>query len=360
MISAAENTHRHGHIDISALFSQRAARGRIVLLAMSVSLFLSILLATGIGAATIAPTTVAGILADKLLHPSSVLSSSYEAIVIDVRVPRVLMAALVGSGLATAGCALQGLFKNPMASPWILGVSSGAAFGASLAILLPISLWGMEVPAFAFLMALLTLFVVYHLSKVRGKTEVQTLVLVGIAIAFFFSALVSVMQYLAGDELRAITIWLMGSLSLVTWKHVMFTLPFIVGGILVIYSFSRQLNVMSLDETTALHLGIEAEKVKRVIMISAAVVTAIAVSFTGPIGFVGLIVPHIVRLLIGPDHRLLVPSSCLAGAIFLIWADTLARASMNEIPVGIITALFGCPFFIYLLRRRRKLMRTAI
>jgi len=216
----------------------------------------------------------------------------------------------------------------------------------------------MEVPGFAFLMALITLFLVYRLSKIRGKMAVETMILVGIAVAFFFSALVSVMQYLAGDELRAITIWLMGTLSLVTWKYVLFTLPFIAGGILAI-SFSRQLNVLSLDETTALDLGIETEKVKRVIMISTAMVTAIAVSYTGPIGFVGLIVPHMVRVLIGPDHRLLVPSSCLAGAIFLIWADTLARVSMNEIPVGIITALFGAPFFIFLLHRRRKLLKVA-
>ena len=137
----------------------------------------------------------------------------------------------------------------------------------------------------------------------------------------------------------------------------MLTFPVIITGFFVIFFLSRQLNLISLDEATALNLGVEVEKVKKIVMVSTAVITGAAVSFTGPIGFVGLIVPHIVRVLTGPDHRILLPSSCLAGAIFLIWADTLARASMNEIPVGIITALFGCPFFIYLLRSKRKAMR---
>ncbi|MFW6126192.1 MAG: FecCD family ABC transporter permease [Chloroflexota bacterium] len=337
-----------GHIQ--GLVAHKRARNRLILIGLSASVVVTVVLATTIGTAEIAMVAAIKAVLWRMFHPATALSTT-DAIITSVRLPRAVMGILVGSGLATAGCALQGLFRNPMASPWVLGVSTGAAFGASLAMLLPVSLLGLEVPAFAFALAVLTLFGVYHLSAVHGRMAVETVLLVGISLSFFFSALVAVMQYAAGDELRAITVWLMGTLSQVTWKHVWLILPIMVAGIVAIWSFSRQLNILSLDESTALHLGVETEKVKRRVMVSAAVVTAVAVSFTGPIGFVGLIVPHMARILVGPDHRLLLPVSCLAGGVFLVWVDTLARASMVEIPVGIITALLGSPFFIYLLRR---------
>jgi iron complex transport system permease protein len=290
-----------------------------------------------IGSVSIAPLTVAEIffaripLIEKLLSKS--WSPLYEVIVIEVRLPRVLLAALVGSALAVSGTTMQALFRNPMASPYILGISSGAAFGASLAIVLELSFGTgtYTVSLMAFLFASLVVFLVYEIAKVQRRVPVETLLLTGIAIGSLFSALTSFMLYIAGEKLHRIVFWLMGGLWASSWSKVIVVFP--------------------------LDLGVEVEKLKKVVLIFASLCTGVAVSVCGIIGFVGLIIPHVMRILVGPDHRVLLPSSCLVGAMFLIWVDTLARTIIEptEIPVGIITALLGVPFFLYLLRKRKRI-----
>jgi iron complex transport system permease protein len=286
-------------------------------------------------------------------------SPLHEVILIDVRLPRVLLGALVGSALAVSGTTMQALFRNPMASPYILGISSGAAFGASLAIVSGLS-FGIgiyTISVMAFLFASLTVFLVYEIAKVQKRVPVKTLLLTGVAVGSLFSALTSFMQYIAGEKLPRIVFWLMGGLWASSWSKVIVAFPPILLGIVVIFLFTRDLNLMLMGEETALDLGVEVEKLKKVLLIFASLATGVAVSVCGTIGFVGLIIPHVMRILVGPDHRVLLPSSCLVGAMFLIWVDTLARTIIEptEIPVGIITALFGVPFFLYLLRKRKRI-----
>ena len=298
------------------------------------------------------------------------LPDAYHSIFWNVRIPRVLLAGLVGAGLACAGTAMQAVFRNPMADPFIIGISSGAAVGAASAGLLglTVALGYYAAPALAFVTSLVTVFVVYRLGTVRGKVHVDTLLLSGVAVAAFLGAVVSFLIYFAREEYHQLIPWLLGSLALARWSYVgIIAIPIIIGA-LVVYVLGRDLNALIRGEETAHNLGANPEFLKRVMLATAALMTAGAVAFTGIIGFVGLIVPHMMRLVIGADHRVLVPASTLFGASFLIWADALSRtadmlsdilfmkdlALPQELPVGIITALFGGPFFLYLLRRSRR------
>ncbi|MBN1677863.1 MAG: iron chelate uptake ABC transporter family permease subunit [Candidatus Thermoplasmatota archaeon] len=283
----------------------------------------------------------------------------YSDIFWEVRIPRVLLAAAVGAALACAGTAMQAIFRNPMADPYIVGVSSGASVGAVLASLFGFATTALVgaiiTPALAFTTALLTVFVVYSLGVVGGKVYVNTLLLSGIAVAAFLGAVVSLMIYFAGQQYHRIIFWMLGSLSIASWSAVaVVAIAATVGAVLVFIS-SRDMNALLLGEETAHNLGVDPEGLKTLMLVVAAIMTAAAVAFTGVIGFVGLIIPHMVRLVVGADHRMLVPAATLSGAIFLIWADTLARTviSPTELPVGIITAICGGPFFLYLLRRNR-------
>ncbi|MEK9150066.1 MAG: iron chelate uptake ABC transporter family permease subunit, partial [Candidatus Desantisbacteria bacterium] len=245
------------------------------------------------------------------------------------------------------------------AEPYVLGMSSGAALGASLAIVLGAGkIFGsLSIPALAFIGATITIFVVYNIARTEGKVPTETLLLAGIAVGFFLYAVVSFLKLIASNEsLRDVTLWLMGSFALSTWADVKMVILPLLGGIGVLYLLSRELNILQFGEETALHLGIEVETVKRILLVASALVTAVSVSVSGIIGFVGLIIPHMVRLIIGPDHRILLPASVLCGAIFLVLCDTLARTISYpiEIPIGIITAAIGAPYFVYLLRRRKK------
>lgn len=277
----------------------------------------------------------------------------------DVRIPRILLAAAVGASLACAGTAMQAVFRNPMADPYIVGVSSGASVGAVVAGLMgfaTIAVIGAVItPALAFTTALLTVFVVYSLGVVGGRVYVNTLLLSGVAVAAFLGALVSVLIYFAGQQYHRIIFWLLGSLSLASWSAVMVVGVAAAIGIVLVFISSRDMNALLLGEETAHNLGVDPEGLKTLMLVVAAVMTAAAVAFTGVIGFVGLIIPHMVRLVVGADHRILVPAATMSGAIFLIWADTAARTVIapTELPVGIITALCGGPFFLYLLRRNR-------
>ena len=350
--------HERQSVDqIDRLYTVRRRRRVLVPVALALGLVLTVAWAVQMGSVDIPPGTVLRISLHRLwpgIPPT--WPPSHEAIILDVRWPRILLEMLVGAALATSGCTMQGLFRNPMASPYTLGIASGAAFGAALAIVLGLPFYAL--PAMAFLLALATVFVVYRIAGARGGTAMETLLLAGLAVGSFFSALVSFMLYIAGEKLAGIVFWLMGGFWASDWDKVAIALPLIAlatGGILL---FSRDLDLLLLGDEQAQSLGVDTERVKKIVLALSSLTTAAAVCVTGVIGFVGIIVPHLMRILVGPGHRLLLPTSCLVGAMLLICTDTLARAVIQptEIPVGIITALLGVPFFVYLLRRRKQIL----
>ncbi len=281
-------------------------------------------------------------------------------ILLQLRMPRVVLAGAVGASLAVAGAVFQGLFRNPMADSYVIGISSGAALGAVAAMLVGLpAAWGGigAVPLFAFAGGAATLILVYQMARVGNEVPVMPLLLAGIALSAFLSALVSLLTYFADDRLHQVVFWIMGGLGGATWLKVKIMLPYALLGFGCVYFFYRELNAMLFGEETARHLGIDTEKVKKILLAGSSLMVAAAVSTSGIIGFVGLVVPHFIRLLIGPDHRHLLPASALLGAVLLIVTDTLGRTAIapRELPVGIITALLGAPLFVYLLKKRKQL-----
>ena len=274
-----------------------------------------------------------------------------ETIVRRVRLPRIALGVVVGFALASAGTVMQGFFRNPMADPSIVGVSSGAAVGAVATIALSLSLpFGIQ--GAAFVGALAAASAVYLVATEDGRTPVATLLLAGVAVQTFLGAVVSYLLLHAGESIEQALFWLMGRLHTATWTDVEATLPIVVVCFLALLAYTRDLNVLLLGEEDAHTLGIEVERTKRALLAVSSVVTAAAVAVAGVIGFVGLVVPHMLRLVIGPDHRVLLPTSAIAGGAFLVATDTLARAGPAELPVGIVTAALGAPFFLYLLVTR--------
>ncbi|MDN5277030.1 MAG: cobalamin transport system permease protein [Clostridiales bacterium] len=275
-------------------------------------------------------------------------------IILALRLPRVIEAAVVGMGLSVAGAFFQGLLRNPMADPYVLGISSGAVLGATIAIVLGFGILGLN--AMAFIASLMTVFFVYAISKVGGRISMTTMLLAGIAVSAFMSAVISLMMLLNHGELSRIIFWTMGGFNLTSWEDVMFSVPVIAIGSFALYTFSRDVNAILTGEEVAEHLGVNTELVKKVVLALGSLVTATAVSVGGVIGFVGLIVPHISRLMVGADNRVLVPFSAIFGATFLLFADVVARVILKpvEVPIGIITAAFGGPFFLYLLIKNRR------
>ena len=285
-----------------------------------------------------------------------------ETIIFQIRLPRVIGGALVGAALATAGALFQGLLRNPMADPYIIGTSAGAALGATIAMILPINMallgFGL-VPVFAFIGALSTVTLVYHLARVGGKTPIISMLLAGFVVSALLAAIVAFIMSISDRldlDLRSVYSFLMGHISVSSWEQISVTAPLVIGGIIAARFFALRLNAFSLGEEGAAYLGVEVERDKILILALGSLLTAAAVSISGLIGFVGLVMPHAMRLSLGPDHRLLLPASALAGATFLVIADILARTLLAplEIPVGIITALIGAPFFLYLLRHNRR------
>lgn len=279
-------------------------------------------------------------------------------IVRNLRLPQVILAILVGAALAQSGAAMQGFFQNPMADPFIIGISSGAALGATLAVFLSLDIWVAGVNAvagFAFVGAVVVTFIVYVLSVRGGGVPVTTVLLTGIAVGSLSTAVTSFLMITGSHDLHRILYWLMGSLTARRWDHVQMVWPQILAGVVLLQLFSRDLNLILQGEENAKYLGVDVERVKKILLLLSAMLAAAAVSVSGIIGFVGLIVPHVMRLLVGPDHRKLFPASLLGGAILLVWADVLARnlVAPAEVPIGIITSLLGCPFFLFLLSRRR-------
>ena len=317
------------------------------------------LLSVGLGALRIAPDQVVAIIAH---HAGIDLGVSYgldqDAVLWSIRLPRVVLGILVGGGLAVAGAALQGVFRNPLADPGLIGVSSGASLGAVAAIVLGFAAAGSyTLPLVAFVGGVVATLVVYAVARFDGRTEVVTLLLTGLAVNALCNAAVGYLLFIADDQqLRGVVFWSLGSLGGATWPLVLAALPCIALAVLVLPLLARSLNLFLLGEREARHLGVEVERVRVLVIVLAALATGAAVAVAGIVGFVGLIVPHLVRLVAGPDHRVLLPASALLGAALLLFADLFARtvAAPAELPLGVVTALLGGPFFLWLLRRTRR------
>lgn len=353
-----ESPNVGAHNRASPPIASRRHRGVILLLAACLIIIVGAIAAT-FGSVAIPIQTLVQIVVAKLPGASATItwSPSWETILFDIRLPRITLAALVGSALATAGATYQGLLRNPLADPYLIGISSGATLGATIAIIFNVTVWG-AVPLLAFFGALLATGAIYLIAQAGGRTTPTTLILAGVALGAFLSAITSFLMFRNDSAFRThqIIAWTMGSLSLSNWQQVSILLPYLVTGWVVLYLHARYLNVLQLGETQAQQLGVPVTRITLTLIIATSLVTAAAVAVSGLIGFVGLIVPHAVRLVWGPDHRFLLPMSALVGAIFLMIADTLARTllSPTELPVGIITAFCGAPFFLYLLRRKRE------
>ena len=330
----------------------------VQLILLATALIAVIIVSTGMGYIKVPAAAVIKIIFAKFSGQVDFLKdmdSIFPAVVVDVRLPRILSSAIVGGGLAISGVVFQGILLNPLADPYTLGVSAGAAFGASLAILLNIGFLGMySVPLFAFGGAIGTLFFVVYLSSSSGGFPSNNLILSGIIVAAILSAGISLLKFIADEQVSVIIFWLMGSFGSKTWTDVGLILLFVGIGFTIFIFFARDMNLMSLGNRTASSLGVDTRKVTLVLLVSASLVAAICVSISGIIGFVGLLVPHMMRLITGPDNRRLVPVSLLAGAILLLSADTITRAVLpTEIPIGVLTALIGGPFFCYLFRKQQ-------
>ena len=280
-------------------------------------------------------------------------------ILLSIRLPRVIFAVIGGMGLAISGTVMQAVLKNPLASSYTLGVSSGAGFGAALAIGLGMGIWGGKyiVVGNAFVFGMASMLVVYGIARIKGAGP-GMLILAGIAINYLFSALIAIIKYIVQFEILAgIVFWLMGGLNLASWENLGIIVPLVLGpSFLLIFGYSWKLNAMSSGDEVAVSLGVEPERTRIIVLTLATLITSVIIAFTGIIGFVCLIGPHISRMMIGSDHRFLLPFSCLTGAVLLLGADTIARTIIQptELPVGIVTALLGVPFFLHLLIKSRR------
>jgi iron complex transport system permease protein len=312
------------------------------------------------GAASIPPQTVIAILLNRLPLVAIELDvpATWDRIVVDVRLPRIIAAGLVGAALAYAGASYQGVFRNPLADPFLIGVASGAALGASIAIVspLPVDSYGFGwVPVFAFVGAFVTVGLVYSIARTAQAVNNTTLILAGVALSAVASAATSFMLLTGGERAQPILSFLFGGFNTAAWPRILAGLPYILVGVLVIALHTRVLNVLQLDEEQAGQLGVDVVRTKLIMLAAASLIAATAVAIAGIIGFVGLVVPHVVRLLYGPDYRRVLPAAALTGAAFLIAVDVFARTVIapQEVPVGIVTAVIGGPFFLYLLRSRK-------
>lgn len=278
------------------------------------------------------------------------------AIFWNLRAPRILLAVLVGGALSVCGATYQSIFRNPLTDPYVLGISSGASLGAAIAILLgwQAYLWG--VGSCALITGLLTILIIYRIASIGNRMHTTTLLLTGVCITFLISAIIAFLMVLNQDKMDSIIFWTMGSFATASWSDVAFVAPIVVVGTAVVLYYSRDLNLLLAGSETAQSLGVEVEKVKRILLIATTLMVAFCVSACGVIGFVGLVVPHCIRLVSGPDNRRVVPLAVLVGGLFLLLCDTLARTVLmpNELPVGSLTSLVGAPLFIYLLYKNKK------
>jgi iron complex transport system permease protein len=348
--------------DIKKLYSKDKKKKFLVLFSIFLALIVTVLISLSLGAASPGIGEALNVIISKtfpFLHvnPPSPLA---ETIIWTIRLPRIVMALIAGAGLAAAGATMQGILRNPLVSSYILGISSAAGFGAALAIVFGISvasLGGYLVIGNAFVFCLLAMVVVYLIARVRGMSS-ESVILAGVAVGFLFSALLSLVQYISPERnaVQAIVFWLMGGLYTASWQNILICFPLVAVAIILMMFQAWNINIMSMGEEVAVSLGVNSKRVLSINMILETTATASIIAFTGIIGFVDLIAPHIARMLIGNDHRYLIPCSVLLGAFMLLAADTVGRLIImpTEIPVGIVTSLLGVPFFIYLLIRKRR------
>jgi iron complex transport system permease protein len=328
---------------------------------LMLALLFALLLAASLGTVSIPMRDIAAITLKRAFGISIGVqwSETQEAIVWQLRLPRVFGAAIVGAALATAGVLFQGLLRNPMADPYLLGTSGGAALAATIALFIPASVgvFGFAlVPVAAFVGALGAVLLVYQVARVGPRTPITTLLLAGFAASSMMASVMSFLMLMNQSALPRVVLWTMGGISASGWDALTVVVPLILVGTVAAYALANDLNAFLLGEEQAAALGVAVERQKFLVMAIGALLTGAAVAISGLVGFVGLIVPHVVRLVLGPDHRLLLPASFLSGAIFLVLADLIARIVLapSELPLGVVTALIGAPFFIYLLRRTKR------
>jgi iron complex transport system permease protein len=333
-------------------------RPTVIAVAGIVALVVALLAGVGVGSVAVAPGDTLGILAHRLLglDVARTWSPTAETIVWDLRLPRVLEAMVVGLGLAVAGTTFQGLLRNPLADPYVLGTASGAALGAAIAVLIPIRFVILEfglLQGLAFVGALGSITVVYRLARVGGSAPMTSLLLTGYAFGSLLAAGLAMAMYLSGTALRQIFAYLLGSFEGASWGRLGGLVPIVAVASLLVLARARSLNGLLLGEDAAAHLGVDVRRERAILLALASLITAACVAVSGLIGFVGLVVPHVVRLMVGPNARLVLPLSALGGAGLMALADVLAR-SLGEVPVGVVTAAIGAPFFLFLLRRTQR------
>lgn len=348
------------YIDIKHSIEKKERKNFIVMLILLIFMIFVILFSISLGRAELDIITVSKIVFGKLIGSKNLLDGVEEyssAIVWDIRVPRVLVGALVGAGLAVAGTIFQSILRNPLADPYTVGVSTGAAFGAVMAIFLNLFIVDVPIPIMpcAFLGAIITLFIVIRIASKDGYIVSSNLVLAGIIVSSILSSGISLLKSLSGEEVSAIVFWLMGSLSSRTWTHLMISFPIILICIILSNYYADDLDIMTLGEKEARSLGVDSKRITKIYLVLASLITAVCVSVSGIIGFVGLIVPHILRFSVSTKNSVIIPLSSICGALLLVLADNLSRLLLNvEIPVGVITTLLGGPFFIYIFMKKRK------
>ncbi|MBD8080076.1 iron ABC transporter permease [Cellulosimicrobium arenosum] len=344
----------------TALPPARPARATALFVVLAALLVVLVVVSAGAGQLHVPPGEVVGSLLHRLgldvgpmpAHPNG------DAALWTIRFPRIALAALVGAALATAGAVMQGVFGNPLADPGVVGVSSGAAVAASATIVFGLTTLGPWTTATAaFVGGLVTTLLVYVLARSEGRTEVVTLVLTGVAVNAVCGAGLALLTFLGDTQTREqIVFWQLGSLNGTRWPYVAVVAPVVLVGVVASTALARRLDLLSLGERTARHLGVDVERLRIVAIVVVALLTAGAVAFCGIIAFVGLVVPHVVRMAVGPGHRVLVPASALGGAVLLLAADLVARTAVPyaDLPIGMLTALVGGPFFFWLIRRTRR------
>jgi iron complex transport system permease protein len=347
------------------IYQQEALAARrfgYCLAGLTAAAVLSVLLACMFGRLSIPLSTVVQVFLAKMgLVPSGSLNHTWQEVVWQIRLSRVCLSLLVGMSLAVAGTAFQGILRNPLADPFTLGVSTGAACGASLAIFMGLAAktaFGMGLlPLAALAGAMAALAAVMALGRINGRLRRDTMILAGIVVATFLSALISLLKSLDEESVSSIVFWVMGSFQGRGWSQVLFALPYIAAGLIIVGFNARELDLLALGEMQARQMGVEVDQARRRLLIGASLLTAGAVSVSGIIGFVGLVVPHLLRMLIGAEHRPLLILAAILGGLALLWSDVLARVILpggEELPVGVVTAILGGPFFCLLLKKRRE------
>jgi iron complex transport system permease protein len=322
---------------------------------LSLPLFIGLFSLTQ-GAYHIPLTHVVELLLSKLIHVEGTWNATEEVVLFQVRLPRIILVALVGASLSVSGAVLQAIFKNPLVSPYLLGISSGASLGASVVIVFFASYNPFLIQTSAFSFVILAVFLAYLIAKIHGPWNNTILVLAGVIVTTFFSAIVTLLQYLSAvDKLQAIVFWMMGSFSAAQWAHVAQVAPFSLSGCLLLVLLSWRINVLSLGEQEARSLGVNPEYLRVILILVTSLMTTTAVAVAGPIGWVGLVIPHVVRMIVGANNYLVLIGAIGLGAAFLLVVDLAARSLLNiELPVGIVTAMVGGPFFVFIMTRAKQ------